>query len=344
MKRFLLSLLLLASAVLSSADFNVAGHFSSEKIYVGQAITLTIEIPSNQNGKFSISNFTPPNDAIKFYSPTYEGYSIEKADNGEMNFHHRITLNASAIKPLEPGFWRASFTLSRIIREQNFFGVMERIVSQPAQIGIPSLEIHSLPEENRPQDFSGAVGTFELIQEMPKEEIHVGDLTQLTITIRGTGNLNGAAIFAPTHSDFKVYPDNKEIELKNGELAKKVFTIVPKKVGKLLIQGQTFSFFNPQRGRYEKVQSNTIEVNTLEQIAATAPKIREIDLQTGNEERKEDKNTKGDFRQLYLAPSKQSQKTFVIKNNEEYTLIETGPKNWKRIKLANGHTGWLQAE
>ncbi len=51
------------------------------------------------------------------------------------------------------------------------------------------LEVLECPEEGRPPDFDGAVGRFEVSAEVGLDEVDVGEIFELTLTIEGAGNL-----------------------------------------------------------------------------------------------------------------------------------------------------------
>ena len=75
---------------------------------------------------------------------------------------------------------------------RDFFG---RNVRQPVRqrFVVPSNELHlrvnALPEQGRPEDFSGLVGRFEIAVRAAPIEVKVGDPMELTVTITGSGDL-----------------------------------------------------------------------------------------------------------------------------------------------------------
>ncbi len=83
-------------------------------------------------------------------------------------------------------------------------------VAQPASIPLRAplaLTVRALPPENRPDDFSGAVGRFSLTAVAGPPEVAVGDLITVRLTVTGDGALDLAA---PPHltdtAGFRVYP------------------------------------------------------------------------------------------------------------------------------------------
>jgi hypothetical protein len=53
------------------------------------------------------------------------------------------------------------------------------------------LEVRPLPEEGRPPDFTGAVGSFDVTADVPTREVAFGESLKLALTIRGEGDLAG---------------------------------------------------------------------------------------------------------------------------------------------------------
>jgi hypothetical protein len=52
-----------------------------------------------------------------------------------------------------------------------------------------TLQIHALPEQGRPSDFSGAVGTLRLRSEIDRRELDLGSSLKFSLFIEGEGNL-----------------------------------------------------------------------------------------------------------------------------------------------------------
>ncbi len=121
-----------------------------------------------------------------------------------------------------------------------------------------TLQVRPLPEEGKPDGFSGLVGSFSLIAQLGKEEIEEGESTTLTMTVMGTGDLTGAPrpeIAGIEH--FKTYDDQPTLTTeprRDRILSRKVFktALVPTEPGTLTIPGVSIRFFNPEAGQYQK--------------------------------------------------------------------------------------------
>ncbi len=82
----------------------------------------------------------------------------------------------------------------------NAFGEPEALERRQASIQSEPLtmDVQDFPEQNRPLAFTDAVGRFSLEAELSSNRIFVGDSVQLTMRIRGEGNLES---FQPSRPD-----------------------------------------------------------------------------------------------------------------------------------------------
>jgi hypothetical protein len=152
------------------------------------------------------------------------------------------------------------------------FGQMEkRSVTAPAV----ELDVQPLPAQNRPQDFTGAVGMFQLAVEGSPTKVKVGDPVTLRMRITGSGNFDrvGAPVLVDPNgwhaydasADFK--PASEEVitsGTKTFEMA-----VVPEQKKTQMPQVQ-FSYFDPDAERYVTLKSEPQPL-TVEGGAPRAP-------------------------------------------------------------------------
>jgi hypothetical protein len=138
-----------------------------------------------------------------------------------------------------------------------FFGsyqtVPRVIVSQPVKILVKPLP------GNKPDDFSGAVGKFEMSAAINKDTVNVNDAVNYRITISGAGNLKlaGAPVLKLS-SDIEVYDPKVTDNIKNnanGSSGQKTFEylLIPRHYGEYKIPSFTYTYFNSSKGQYEKL-------------------------------------------------------------------------------------------
>jgi hypothetical protein len=113
------------------------------------------------------------------------------------------------------------------------------------------LTVMPLPEENKPADFSGALGVFSMDVSVDPREVKVGDPITLRAVIRGQGNLSSVEVPKADLGDaFKVY----EPQVKQDKETK-IFeqVLIPLNAQVTNIPAFRLSFFNVQTGQYETI-------------------------------------------------------------------------------------------
>jgi len=160
---------------------------------------------------------------------------------------------------------------------QSFFGTAtQKQIALSSEPG--GVKILPLPAENRPTDFTGAVGQFELAAETAPRQTTAGDPVTLKLKISGTGNFDRVTAPAVEKSAaWKTYKPSAKFEpgdsagfsgTKNFEQA-----LVPTQAGQLEIPALTFSYFDPAQKQYvtRMTPPVNVEVAPGPVVATTAP-------------------------------------------------------------------------
>ncbi len=123
------------------------------------------------------------------------------------------------------------------------------------------ITVRSLPEEGKPADFSGAVGSFTLHSEVDKTRLKTNEAVTLKCTISGKGNIQLIdklnLTFPP---DFETYDPKVTSDIQTtaaGISGNQVFEylMIPRKPGKFTIKPFTFSYFDLEKKRYVTLTS-----------------------------------------------------------------------------------------
>ncbi len=139
----------------------------------------------------------------------------------------------------------------------DFFGSYQTvpIKIESAQLSFTALEV---PQEGRPQGFTGAVGNFAMEASAAPNDVKAGDPITLKIAITGEGNFNTAGMpRLSSENNFKIYePHVKQTQ------GRKEFeqVIMPLSEEIKEIPALTFSFFNTQTGTYETLTQGPFPV------------------------------------------------------------------------------------
>ncbi|HEY2328272.1 MAG TPA: BatD family protein [Verrucomicrobiae bacterium] len=118
-----------------------------------------------------------------------------------------------------------------------------------------NVESLPLPDENRPANFTGAVGNFSMTATAGPTTVTVGDPITVRVQISGRGALDSITLPAQdTWQNFKTYPPTSKVELSDqfGFQGAKTFEqiISPLNNDVHELPPLTFTFFNPDDGRY----------------------------------------------------------------------------------------------
>ena len=126
-----------------------------------------------------------------------------------------------------------------------------------------------LPEKNKPANFSGLVGNFQLTSSLKPRKVKAGNSTTLTVTIKGTGNITRIPdIRLPELKGLKIYADRPVIKTwtdSNGIHGSKtmIWALVPERADLYHIPPLSISYFDVSANRYHilKTPSWVIEVH-----------------------------------------------------------------------------------
>ncbi len=118
-----------------------------------------------------------------------------------------------------------------------------------------TLDIKPLPSSNKPADFNGAVGKFNLNSSIDKTELKANEAINYKITVSGTGNVELVdkvdVSFPP---DFEVYDPKitKKINYANKVSGNKTFEylIIPRTPGDFKIEPVKFTFYDLSKKKY----------------------------------------------------------------------------------------------
>lgn len=275
---------------INNEDLFLRTYLSKSKCYIGEQITVTQKAYS----RLDLRGF----QNIKF--PPYNGFwSQQEEGNRQINPQQEVINGVTyivaeyskvylfpqrsgtiTIEPveLECIVRRATQKQPRNIFEQ-FFGtggyedVAVKVKSKPVKV-----EVKELPEEGKPEGFSGAVGNFSYKAELSKEQVKANDAVNIKLTITGRGNI--ALLEAPKAElpeSFETYdPKSTEtIKTAGGVSGSKTFDylIIPREKGEFMIDKLNFSYFDPEKKQYVKLPSPDMKLTVLEGEAGSAQVI-----------------------------------------------------------------------
>lgn len=140
------------------------------------------------------------------------------------------------------------------------------------------VEILPLPEQNKPADFKGDVGDFDISANIDKNTVEENQPVSLKISIKGKGNIK--TISSPSMPDIegvKFYESgsseniSKDNYVVHGE---KIFEkmIIPKNAGNMVIGPIEYTYFDPALKDYVKKKLNPVAVTVTKSKEEPAEK------------------------------------------------------------------------
>lgn len=288
-------------------EFKLLQILSETECYVGQPLVFSVVwyvnrdiegfqflLPVLEDQRFEIVDFPADKnytgqDAIAI---NLHGSNVI-ARKGKTGQHTTVTLRRILI-PREPGVYSlepASVT-SRVVtgyRQQrggqpgspfnnrffdDMFGrrqpISKQFITQSSSL---QLNVQPLPDEDRPQGFSGLVGQYSLAADASPTEVSVGDPITLNIMVTGAEYFDNVILpplkNQPGMDIFKV-PE----EIGQGEIdgRVKIFTqtIRAKDPSITEIPSLRLDYFNPETGTYESAHSNAIPLQVKATKVVTA--------------------------------------------------------------------------
>jgi len=160
---------------------------------------------------------------------------------------------------------------------EEFFGRTERLNVYTDSLLI---DVQPLPEEGKPESFSGAIGGFAMEVGADSDQANQGEPIMLSVVLKGRGNfdrINGPDF--PESPDWRHYEPERKLEPADalGLSGSKRFdyVFIPQRSGQLELPETRFSYFDPEQKEYVELTAPPIpiEVLAVKSITAPAPQI-----------------------------------------------------------------------
>ena len=244
------------------------------KIFIGEPIMVTYKfyVAMNMHNRPSVTK-----------QPEFSGWSVKELqfdqgpefENINNEPYSVYTIRKVQLTPLQEG--NLSLGKAHVNNQVEIFNAESPYVPQKFSINVSNVdmavEVSNLPEKNKPENFYGITGVFNIKAAASKNKIPVGENGHLMITIKGAGNLE--AIVEPEvtwprsteHFDGK---DSQHVNQDNFPVSgDRVFDIpfIGKNEGIVTIPPIKFSFFNTVSKDYQTVTTDSIPVTFTSAIA-----------------------------------------------------------------------------
>jgi hypothetical protein len=151
------------------------------------------------------------------------------------------------------------------IFEQMMGGGYEDVLIKAKSKGI-TIDVKPLPEAGKPENFSGAVGSFNMKAEISKEKVKANESINLKLSISGKGNLKLTDAPKISFPDgFETFdPKLSENYSEGGSLSGTKtydFLLIPRRAGEFTIKDLGFSYFDPEKKTYIDVPAAEFHIS-----------------------------------------------------------------------------------
>jgi BatD DUF11 like domain len=260
---------------------------SKTSCYVGEPIVATYKLYSRLQSESRVSKHPSLNgfSVYDMLDPSRDASSVETINGKSFTVHiirkaQLIPLQAGTVN-LDPveientvhfvkgnGQRRSNNPLQdlfdRFSEDEQTSGHVDQEVtleSKPVEISIKPL-----PEENRPENFNGAVGQFTMEANIDNRNVTAQDAAILKVTVKGTGNLpvvNAPSVQWPfgieSYSAGAKESIDKTVVPMNGSKTFE-YKFIPDHEGTFNIPAIGFSYFDPIRAVYKTLESPAINL------------------------------------------------------------------------------------
>jgi hypothetical protein len=253
---------------------------SKTNCYVGEPIVASFKLYTRLHSETTISS-----------APSFNGFSVSDLDvnndvhtekyNGRM--YNVYTLRKVELYPLQSG----KITLDPVVADNKVTFIKSDYANSQANngffdmlqnfgdAGVPAsgldeqnltlttapvtVDVKPLPLDNKPKNFRGAVGNFNISSSLQKNNITTDDAGNLKVVISGKGNIqlvNAPTIVWPAGIDaydasVQDNVDKSQVPMQGSKVFSFPFTL--SKPGNYRIDSISFSYFDPESATYKTV-------------------------------------------------------------------------------------------
>jgi hypothetical protein len=220
-------------------------------VYVGEPFLVTYRLYANKPvssleikeekdfGGYGKEIYSEPN-RLNFETASYKNQRYRTA-----------VIKISAISPNRTGTIQVPQVTANV--QLGAMGLFTETVQSKMQ----SVTVRDLPAGGRPDNFTGAVGSFRVSDNLGKSQIRVGEAIEYKLTISGRGNFNQFS--NPEYAslqDFRIATPIAENRIQAGISGTRTITylLIPRREGSFTLPGISFNWFDPASGTYRSFQ------------------------------------------------------------------------------------------
>lgn len=271
------AILLAVVSVKPALSLDIESTVSSTKTYVGQPVIYTERLVFAQSEE--IGSVAPINN------PVFAGFEVveitPEPSYSSLRKGEKFTiahLRSFILFPKHKGTLKVgggSYEITKRIPTRTYHPQYGEIRSYDIEnvdlmAKAVTIKVKDLPAK-APTGFSGIVGNFEMSYEVPDGRIVEGEEAQFILKMEGLGyiraeNLPNLEKLFPKEMKVKAVSANPQVRLTPEgikTIAEFEFSFIPAKSGDVMLPGIGIHVFNPQKGEYEVVSAEPINVEVV---------------------------------------------------------------------------------
>jgi len=272
------------AAVEIPKDPNDPNYIASESIHLVAEVSTTkpyLNEPVSVIYKLYVAENTGVRNWSELDSPRYNDFWSQNIEVNRQNVkegkykgenYRYVVLKKTVLYPQKTGKLSIEpLTLDVSVevpsKRRDIFGrLMMTTTNRTVTAGKRTIDVKPLPSNGRPDDFSGAVGSFEFNMTSNKNTLKATEAFDLKLEVSGKGNLklfklpkpnlpNVLEVYEPEHSE-KV---STNLSGMRGSISD-TYTVVPNAQGQYPIPTVSFSYFDLNTKTYKTLTSNDLVV------------------------------------------------------------------------------------
>ena len=276
------------AAVEIPKDPNDPNYIASESIHLVAEVSTTkpyLNEPVSVIYKLYVAENTGVRNWSELDSPRYNDFWSQNIEVNRQNVkegkykgenYRYVVLKKTVLYPQKTGKLSIEpLTLDVSVevpsKRRDVFGrLMMTTTNRTVTAGKRTIDVKPLPSNGRPDDFSGAVGSFEFNMTSNKNTLKATEAFDLKLEVSGKGNLklfklpkpnlpNALEVYEPEHSE-KV---STNLSGMRGSISD-TYTVVPNAQGQYPIPTVSFSYFDLNTKTYKTLTSNDLVVTVTD--------------------------------------------------------------------------------
>ena len=262
---------------IAQQNIHLVAEISKSKPYVGEGIYVEYRLYVSQNVSVYDTSVTEAPQYNGFWNQDIKinGFSAKMGKYNNEDYRY-VVLQKALLIPTKTGTltldpMKMDIVIGVPTGRTDFFGnAITKNIRKEFSSAKKIVRPKSLPFDNKPENFTGAVGKFSFNVSLSKEILKANESSQIKVDISGKGNLKLFELpEVKTPAELEKYqPERKEsVRVTTNGLSGSVsdiYTVVPQYKGKYKIPSISFSYFNPSLKKYSTITTDELFVDVRE--------------------------------------------------------------------------------